>query len=120
DMMLNRSDAHHVYPRNYLVRQGANRGRYNQIANLALTQSEINIAIGDKAPEVYFAELAAQVRGGPLRYGGIDDESQIRENLRQHAIPLRMLDGDVPPYDAFLEERRHLMAQVIREWYEGL
>lgn len=120
DMMLNRSDAHHIYPRNYLVRQGANRGRYNQIANLALTQSEINIAIGDRAPDQYFAELASQVRGGPLRYGGIDDEAQLRENLREHAIPQRMLDGDVPLYDEFLEERRQLMAQVIREWYEGL
>ena len=59
DLMLNRSDVHHVYPRNHLKKQGLTKGRYNQIANFVLAQSEINIAIGDKAPETYFADLAS-------------------------------------------------------------
>ena len=50
DLLMNRSDDHHVYPRNHLKKQGLARGRYNQIANFVLAQSEINIAIGDKAP----------------------------------------------------------------------
>jgi len=41
DLLLNRTDVHHVYPRNYLKKQGLSRGRYNQIANFVLTQSEI-------------------------------------------------------------------------------
>src|SRR5690348_14171906 len=57
DLILNRSDVHHLFPRNYLKGKGLSRGRYNQIANYALTQSEINIAIGHKAPAVYFTEL---------------------------------------------------------------
>jgi hypothetical protein len=48
------SDVHHIFPRNHLKKQGLGRGRYNQIANFAISQSEINIAIGDKAPNVYF------------------------------------------------------------------
>ncbi|MBI2214025.1 MAG: hypothetical protein HYU52_10295 [Acidobacteria bacterium] len=32
DLVLNRSDVHHVYPRNYLKKQGLTRTRYNQIA----------------------------------------------------------------------------------------
>lgn len=52
DLLLNHSDVHHVYPRNHLKKQGLSRGRYNQIANFVLAQSEINIAIGDRAPEV--------------------------------------------------------------------
>ena len=51
DLLMNRSDVHHVYPRNHLKKQGLARGRYNQIANFVLAQSEINIAIGDRAPE---------------------------------------------------------------------
>ena len=39
DLLLNRSDVHHVYPRNYLKKQGLARGRYNQIANFVLAQS---------------------------------------------------------------------------------
>ncbi len=73
DLLLNRSDVHHVYPRNFLKQQGLQRGRYNQIANFVLAQSEINIAIGDKSPQVYFAELAEQCAGGKKKYGRITD-----------------------------------------------
>jgi hypothetical protein len=45
DLLLNRNDAHHVFPKNYLKKQGLQRGRYNQIANFVLAQSEINIAL---------------------------------------------------------------------------
>ncbi|MFX6622241.1 hypothetical protein ABTG47_20395, partial [Acinetobacter baumannii] len=61
DLLLNRTDVHHIYPKKHLKEQGLSRGRYNQIANFVLAQSEINIAISDKPPEKYFAELAAQV-----------------------------------------------------------
>ncbi|MBU1534610.1 DUF262 domain-containing protein, partial [Myxococcota bacterium] len=54
DLLLNRGDKHHVFPRKYLQNQGLSRGRYNQIANFVVAQSEINVAIGDKAPEKYF------------------------------------------------------------------
>ncbi len=71
DLLLNRSDVHHVFPRNHLKKQGLQRGRYNQIANFVLAQSEINIAIGDRAPEEYFGQLVEQCDGGKKRYGGI-------------------------------------------------
>jgi hypothetical protein len=120
DLLLNRSDVHHVYPRNYLKSQGLSRGRYNQIANFVLAQSEINIAIGDKAPEKYFKELAEQVNGGNKKYGGITDEADLRANLRLSCLPESMLDGTVPDYDTFLEERRKLMAFKIKTWFEAL
>lgn len=120
DLILNRGDKHHVFPRKYLQRQGLTRGKYNQIANFVIAQSEINIAIGDKAPEVYFDELIDQANGGPKRYGGISDEAQLRENLAAHAIPLWMLDGGSFDYEQFLAERRLLMAHKIRQWFEVL
>ena len=57
DLLLNRGDKHHVFPRKHLQRAGMTRSSYNQIANFVMAQSEINIAIGHKAPELYFAEL---------------------------------------------------------------
>lgn len=115
-----RSDVHHVYPRNHLKKQGLSRGRYNQIANFVLAQSEINIAIGDKAPEQYFKELAEQCAGGKKKYGGITDASELRANLRMSCLPEALLDGGTPTYDDFLEERRKLMAQKIKVWFEAL
>lgn len=120
DLLLNRSDVHHVYPRKHLKNQGLARGRYNQIANFVLAQSEINIAIGDKAPEVYFRDLVEQCSGGKKKYGGITDLDDLRANLRMSCIPVSMIDGDIPPYDDFLEQRRKLMAQKIKIWFESL
>lgn len=120
DLLLNRSDVHHVYPKQHLKAQGLPPRRYNQIANFVLAQSEINIAIGAKAPEVYFAELRDQVRGGPRKYGGITSEADLRENLRASCLPESLLDGDIPDYDTFLERRRKLMALKIKAWFEML
>jgi len=120
DLLMNRSDVHHVYPKKHLKEQGLSRGRYNQIANFVLAQSEINIAIGDKPPERYFKELAEQVNGGKKKYGGITDEAELRANLSANCIPVSLLDGAVPDYDDFLEERRKLMALKIKRWFEAL
>jgi hypothetical protein len=120
DLMLNRSDVHHVYPRNHLKKQGLPRGRYNQIANFVLAQSEINIAIGDKAPDKYFAELAKQCDGGAKKYGGITDRAELCANLRMSCLPESLIDGVIPAYDDFLEHRRKLMALKIKTWFETL
>lgn len=120
DLLLNRSDLHHVYPRNYLKRQGLSRGRYNQIANFVLAQSEINIAIGDKAPDQYFQELAEQCAGGKRRYGGITERQELRANLCMSCLPESILDGKTLAYDDFLEERRKLIAGKIKTWFEAL
>lgn len=120
DLLMNRSDMHHVYPKKYLKSEGLSRGRYNQIANFVLAQSEINIAIGDKPPKRYFAELVEQCNGGKKKYGGITDERELRANLRVHCLPESLLDGQIPSYDDFLEARRKLMAQKIKSWFEAL
>ncbi len=120
DLLLNRVDVHHVFPRNYLKKQGLARGRYNQIANFVLAQSEINITIGDKSPDVYFKELGSQCSGGAKKYGGIVDGHEMRANFAMNCLPASLLEGVMPSYDDFLEERRKLMALKIKQWFEVL
>jgi len=120
DLLLNRSDIHHVYPRQYLKGLGFSASTYNQIANYVVAQSEINIAISATAPETYFAALAAQCQGGAVKYGGICDEQAMRDNLRMNCIPENMLDGEIKSFNDFLEERRKLMALKVKAWFEGL
>ena len=120
DLILNKCDVHHLYPRNHLKGQGLSRGRYNQIANYALAQSEINIAIGDKAPAVYFKELVTQCQGGKTKYGGITDLDELKTNLAATCIPEAILDGESLDYDAFLEQRRKLMAAKIQTYFKTL
>lgn len=120
-LLRNRTDVHHLYPSNHLKKAGLARGKYNQIANFALAQSEINIAIGDRDPVDYFRVLAEQARGGPLRFGAIDDLGEMESNLEQHCLPAEMLsEGGVPDYDSFLMERRRRMAMKIKSWFKAL
>lgn len=120
DLLLNRGDQHHIYPKKYLQKQGLGRNRYNQVANLAMMQSEINIAIRDQSPETYFARLAMQVRGGMRFYGAITDEETLRKNFEENCVPIELIDGQVPDYEDFLTHRRRLMALHIRRWFESL
>lgn len=120
DLLLNRSDVHHVFPKNYLKGRGFTAARYNQVANFVIAQSEINIAIGDKAPDVYFSELADQCSGGPQRYGGITDIDELQANLQTNCVPSSVLNGPIPEYDDFLEERRKMMAGKIHLFFKSL
>jgi hypothetical protein len=96
-----------------------NRGRYNQIANFVLAQTEINIAIGDKAPHLYFKHLVDQCDGGKKKYGGITDPAVLKRNLRMHCLPEDLLDGEVD-YEEFLEARRHLIAAKLKNYFSKL
>jgi hypothetical protein len=92
----------------------------SRFANFVLAQNEINIAVGDRAPAVYFRELAEQCVGGTKKYGGITNLDEMQFNLRMNCLPDSLLEGAVPAYDDFLEQRRKLMALKIKQWFEVL
>lgn len=120
DLLLNRADVHHLYPRQHLKDLNLTKGTYNQIANYVVAQSEINIAIGAKPPAKYFNELAEQCNGGAKKYGGITDKAEMAANLAANCIPASMLEGEIKDFSKFLEERRKLMALKIKSWFEVL
>jgi hypothetical protein len=117
DLLQVHGDVHHIYPKDHLKKIGLARGKYNQIANLVRTQTEINIAIGGKDPSVYFAQIAEQARTGEPRYGAIADMESMRDNLRRSCVPVELLDDVVMPFDEFLDRRRLLMAAKLRDWF---
>ncbi|MBK8989163.1 MAG: hypothetical protein IPM39_24385, partial [Chloroflexi bacterium] len=120
DLITHRGDIHHIFPRGYLKAKGLTRSQYNQVANYVYMQSEINIKIGNKAPVAYFEELKQQTNGGGLKYGGIDSSAMLLHNLEMNSIPTTIFDMDISHYDEFLEQRRQLMAQRIRDYYYSL
>jgi hypothetical protein len=115
-----KSDVHHLFPRDYLKKQGLTRDQYNQIANYVVAQSEINITIGNKEPRTYFAQLMEQCKGGTKRYGNITSLDELRENMRINCIPDGIESMTVEDYPAFLAARRRLMAQKIKNYFGAL
>ncbi len=111
---------HHLFPRDYLKKNGLTRSEYNQIANYTIAQSEINIDISNKEPAVYFKELIEQCNGGPKRYGNITSMDVLRENFRMNCIPDGIECMTFSDYPAFLAERRKLMAHKIKAYFQTL
>ena len=115
-----KSDVHHIFPKDLLKKRGLSQSQYNQIANYVVAQSEINIAIGNKAPATYFQEMWQQVQGGPQRYGNISTPEELRDNLAMNCIPAGVENMTLDDYPAFLVERRRLMALKIKAYFESL
>ncbi len=101
------AERHHLFPRAYLETLGISDMREtNQIANFALTDWSSNARNGDQPPMKYLPELKSRF-----------DKSQLLQMYHWHALP----DGwEQMSYGDFLERRRELIAQVIKEAYETL
>lgn len=119
DMIQERGDVHHIFPKAYIKKTFNSRRDYNQIANSAYTQSEINIAIKDKPPFEYFKEVLEQCRGGKVKYGAITDMETLKINMEQNCIPESVFDMSIEKYHDFLKERRILMAKKIEKYYKS-
>ena len=120
DLISERGDVHHIFPKNYIKKKFNSRRDYNQIANYVFTQTEINIAIKDTAPSKYFDELKEQCSGGEEKYGGINKIEVLKENMKQNCIPESIFEMTVDDYFEFLNQRRVLMAKKIKEYYQSL
>lgn len=100
-MVKNIGDKHHVFPKKYLEDHGYDQDYYNKIANYVIINKETNIAIGKKSPKEYLQEIP-------------EDEL----NYAEHALPETLATMTVDDYENFLDQRRKLMTDKIRKYYE--
>lgn len=100
-------ERHHLFPRAWLERNGEeDLKRINQVANFALLEWPDNIDISDDAPTAYVPQVRARFSG--------DEWTRMHE---AHALPA---EWHLMDYDAFLIERRKLMAAIIRRGFESI
>lgn len=120
DLLTIQGDVHHIFPKKYLIEHGRQKNQYNQNANFALLDTDVNKSIGKKSPKDYFALAFKQCETGVAECGTIMDRIQLLDNLRTNCIPEAIVDWDVDNYETFLAERRLLMAQKIKNYYNHL
>jgi hypothetical protein len=100
-------ERHHLFPKEYLSSIKVTEiSKTNQIANYAYVEWEDNNDIGGLAPNKYLP--AMKDRFSP---------SVVSSMYHYHALPDEWEDME---YFDFLERRRELIAQIIREGYEKL
>ena len=120
DLIEVAGDVHHIFPKEYLKAAGYERNLYNQDANYAYLDPQVNKSIGKKAPHEYFAEALKQCETKKITCGSITDLEQLKQNLATNCIPFAVTQMGHENYTEFLEARRKLMAQKIRVYYYKL
>lgn len=121
DLLNISGDVHHIFPKAYLKKNGVDsKGRYNQVANYTYLDTQVNKAISDDAPAIYFATVLQQCDTKSAEIGNITDAKALDQNIADNALPPEIVRMTVEDYDSFLTERRHLMAKMIEEYYKQL
>lgn len=113
-------DIHHIFPKEYLRSFGHEKSSYNQEGNYVYLDRPVNISIGKQAPNEYFKKAFNQCETKEVVCGSITDLDKLKENLKQNCIPESVKDMDESNYEDFIQERRKLMAQKIKEYYRSL
>lgn len=116
-------EIHHVFPKQYLIDNGINdTSKYNQVANFTCIDKNINKIIGKKSPQIYFSEVKNSCVNNKAinKFSSIDTEDKLIKNLEQNCIPEAIFDMTYKDYDTFLIERRKLMANKIKLYYNSL
>ena len=120
DLISLRGDIHHLFPKDYLKKNGLDRSKYNQIANYVYMQSEINIKVGNKPPKDYFETVKSQMLNDNQQVSGLSNEQQLLDNLKMNCVPTEIQQMSIDDYNEFLTLRRKLMATKIKEYYHSL
>ncbi|EOQ90761.1 PF03235 family protein [Leptospira yanagawae serovar Saopaulo str. Sao Paulo = ATCC 700523] len=120
DLISLKGDIHHLFPKDYLKKNGLDRSHYNQIANYVYMQSEINIKVGNKPPADYFSLIKNQMLDNNQNVSGISTEQELLENLEMNAVPAEIMQMKIDDYKDFLQLRRKRMATKIKEYYLSL
>lgn len=120
DLIRLRGDIHHIFPKDYLQKNGYERTQYNQIANFVYMQVEKNIKVGNKSPKEYFSIISQQINDEKLEITGIKTMDDLVNNLAIHCIPENIMNLEADSYHQFLLERRKLMSLKIKDYYNSL
>lgn len=102
----NAVDKHHIFPKNYLTQIGYTTDRdRNQAANFTYLDYVTNIDISDDAPALYIERYKEKLG------------EEYKTHCDNHALPENFETMD---YMEFLNQRRTLMAQIIKKAFMRL
>lgn len=110
-------DVHHIFPKNYLVKHGYDKTKYNRIANFVHLRNDINISVGDLAPRDYLSDILSNKND---HHSDITGEDELKSNFSDNAIPILLMKAVAVDYEEFLKQRQRLMAKMLKEYYRSL
>ncbi len=115
-----RGDIHHIFPRKYLMNHNYAPKAYNQIANFVYTEQATNIKVGKLEPQKYIEKITEQIAQNINEISTINTPGELQQNIQQNDIPTFIETSTHYDYSRFLEKRRRLMADKIKQYYNDL
>ncbi len=113
DLIEMAGDIHHIFPKEYLKAKHFEKSSYNQDANYAFLDTQVNKSIGKKAPKEYFTEALTQCDTKIITCGSITDKELLMHNLEVNSVPEDVFHMDDSNFQEFLQMRRVLMAKKM-------
>ncbi len=95
---------HHIFPKHVLYSAGKTKSMVNALANYAFLTQQTNLDISDQKPEDYCPIYMEKCPGA----------------IESHCVPTASHLLTIDAYDAFLEERRKLLAKSANAILEDL
>ncbi|UXN05408.1 GmrSD restriction endonuclease domain-containing protein [Bartonella sp. HY761] len=114
------ANVHHIFPKAYLTANKFDKSDYNQVANYAYTEQQINIKLGKQAPKNYMEKVYSDVQNCTKELTSIKTFDALTNNFEKNCMPQMLKDADFSCYGDFLSQRRKLMAQKIKDFYLSL
>lgn len=120
NLIEQRGDIHHIFPKKYLSENGYAQRMYNQVANFVYTEQATNIKVGKLPPAEYMEKVKEQIQNGIIDISSIDSEEVLQRNLMINDIPASIVSSSHIDYKEFLKARREKMAKKIKEYYQSI
>ena len=97
-------EVHHIFPKAVLYDKGRSKAIVNALANYAFLTKDTNLEISDRHPHEYLPEYIKKNPGA----------------VETHWIPMQPELWNVDNYEAFLEQRRALLANAANAFLDSL
>lgn len=97
-------DIHHIFPQQYCKDRNIDKTRYNSVINKTPLSSKTNRIIGDGAPSIYIAKIAAE--------NGVDVED-LRKTLESHWVSIQNLREN--QFEEFLANRAGYLLNAVEK-----
>ncbi len=99
-------DIHHIFPKDWCIKQGIPRERYDSILNKTSISYKANRKIGGDAPSVYLPKIQHE------KQVQLSDE-EMDKLLESHALSAKLLREN--RFDEFIEDRRQRLLALIEK-----
>ena len=110
DLYENKTEGYQILPKAYLEKCGfKTRETYGQVANITYISKNVKNVVKRQSPSKYKEALPK-----------ICDEQTIHNTLVANAVPSYLFEVDDSRVEDFFKDRRKMMAQKVKEYYQGL